>query len=623
MLVTTLVVILISPRTRERAHAPPASLDAGAGTAPVGEDVRSADAEPDAGVAESLPPVRLSEPSIERSRSAAGVLSGRVLAFASGAPISGAELSFEHEGATTSVRTNARGEFTFSPRVEGTYVLALASAEGFLPFAPEWGHSPIRWRARPSVRLADVVIYLVDAIVYVATIVDASGAPVEGAEVHVFGAERGERTLAPLASRHVSDARGEVRFLAPDDAVLEARHVEHGRGRARVDHAVQASRSVTIRLDRERTGAALAIAGRVIGPNEEPIGGALLIARHAERFEDPPHPTLETTSDEAGRFTFSDADEGSYRIVARADGYARVAQEEVAAGARNVVLRLGPDGGLRIRARDTASGAPVAALSAVVSRASGPIAEEVLAIESGYDAQGELEVRGLPPGLCSVVVIAPGYAPSPAMSALVREGASTDIIVILGRGGTIEGRVVSADGRGLERARVTLEGRIGSGSSAVPLEANALSEADGRFSLTGVREGRHSIVVWAADHHGRVRSGIDVQPGASTDLGTIDLAPVEEGERPSLELAGIGAVLAAEGDAMVVGRVIEGGGAAEVGVIAGDAILEVDGTRVVELGFQGTIERIRGPEGTSVVLSVRRANGRVEPIVVPRRRVRA
>ncbi|MBZ0118466.1 MAG: PDZ domain-containing protein, partial [Sandaracinaceae bacterium] len=131
------------------------------------------------------------------------------------------------------------------------------------------------------------------------------------------------------------------------------------------------------------------------------------------------------------------------------------------------------------------------------------------------------------------------------------------------------------------------------------------------------------IVVRASDHHGRVRSGIVATEGARVDVGTIELAPVEEGEEPALELAGIGAVLSAEGDAMVIGRVIEGGGAAEAGLVAGDAILEVEGVPVTTLGFGGTIERIRGPEGTQVSLRVRRASGAIEPIAVPRRRIRA
>jgi C-terminal processing protease CtpA/Prc len=83
-------------------------------------------------------------------------------------------------------------------------------------------------------------------------------------------------------------------------------------------------------------------------------------------------------------------------------------------------------------------------------------------------------------------------------------------------------------------------------------------------------------------------------------------------------------VLAAQGDALVIGRVLEGGGAAEVGLAVGDAVLAVDGVPVQTLGFQGSIEWIRGPEGSTVRLTVRRGDaGAPTEIDVPRRRITA
>jgi carboxyl-terminal processing protease len=49
----------------------------------------------------------------------------------------------------------------------------------------------------------------------------------------------------------------------------------------------------------------------------------------------------------------------------------------------------------------------------------------------------------------------------------------------------------------------------------------------------------------------------------------------------------------------------------------------VDGQDVTALGFEQAVQRIRGPEGSSVILGVRKAGGG-EPIdiIVTRRRVR-
>ena len=101
----------------------------------------------------------------------------------------------------------------------------------------------------------------------------------------------------------------------------------------------------------------------------------------------------------------------------------------------------------------------------------------------------------------------------------------------------------------------------------------------------------------------------------------IALRPLAPGEEPRTELAGIGVGIAPRGEALVVTSVSPGGGAAEAGLRPGDAILRVDGEAVTELGFGGAVNAIRGPEGTSVLLSIRRGD-RTFDVRVPRRLVR-
>lgn len=575
-------------------------------------------------------PIALTAPRVTEGEGVdRGAVAGAVVARASGAPVPGAELVFAHAGTTRSVRADDEGRFELAPDEPGLYVLALVTAEGFLPFAPEWGHSPIRFAVRPGLRVDGVRVVLVDARPTTVAVVSPDGSPVPGARVRVFGVDRGERALSPLRARYETGQGGTVDVVAPRGAVVEATHPAHGTGRGALDDAAQMSRRLRIVL-REATPARLAggrtLAGRVVDPEGAPIEGARIVGQR----QVPPgeadralHPQLEATTGADGRFVLRGADPGAYRLIATAEGYARRVREPVVAGAEDVVVRLAPGGRVRVRALDP-RGEPVAALTVVVERSRGALASETLAVVSAYDAAGELEVGGLPVGRVRVVVSAPGFAPSPAHEAraVVEEPSLTE--VALARGGTVVGRVVSADGSPLGGARVSLEGRLGSGASAVPLDLGASSEADGRFALEGAPPGVRSVVAWAAGHHGRVRSGLGVRAGEVTDAGTIELSPVEDGETPRIELAGIGAVLSAEGDAMVVQRVVEGGGAAEVGLAPGDAIVAIDGRPTAELGFVGCIERIRGPVGTTVRLRVRRAGGEaVERIDVPRRRVRA
>jgi C-terminal processing protease CtpA/Prc len=67
--------------------------------------------------------------------------------------------------------------------------------------------------------------------------------------------------------------------------------------------------------------------------------------------------------------------------------------------------------------------------------------------------------------------------------------------------------------------------------------------------------------------------------------------------------------------------VVPGGGAADAGLVPGDQILAIDGTPVARLGYEGSIGVIRGPEGTTVVLRLRR-DGRESDVVAMRKRVR-
>ena len=102
----------------------------------------------------------------------------------------------------------------------------------------------------------------------------------------------------------------------------------------------------------------------------------------------------------------------------------------------------------------------------------------------------------------------------------------------------------------------------------------------------------------------------------------IALTPRERGSDARFELTGIGAVLRPHGDALDIQQVVLNAGAADAGLGAGDAILAIDGARVTDLGFEGAIGAIRGPEGTIVTLRIRRA-GREVDVAVTRKLVRS
>src|SRR5262249_2076594 len=151
-------------------------------------------------------------------------------------------------------------------------------------------------------------------------------------------------------------------------------------------------------------------------------------------------------------------------------------------------------------------------------------------------------------GSYSVLATAHGFAPSAEVPAFVPEPPSKaqGIELRLPEGGTLVGKVISGpSGPPLEYARVSVEGTLGDGSSAVPVTASAVTDVKGEFELHGLSPGIRSVVAAAYGHHGRILSGLKIENGATIGPVTIDLKPAKEGETPGIELAGIGVVLKA------------------------------------------------------------------------------
>ncbi|HJZ87036.1 MAG TPA: PDZ domain-containing protein, partial [Polyangia bacterium] len=145
---------------------------------------------------------------------------------------------------------------------------------------------------------------------------------------------------------------------------------------------------------------------------------------------------------------------------------------------------------------------------------------------------------------------------------------------------------------------------------------------DGRFELGGLGSGLHSIFASASGHHNYIASRLSVEPGGDLGPISIELRPLAPGEEPRSEMTGIGIAIGANVDEIVIRGVFPGGGAADAGLRVGDAILAVDGQGVAQIGFVQSVQNIRGPEGTTVELLVRRASGGAPaPVMVVRKRI--
>ncbi|HEU4406211.1 MAG TPA: carboxypeptidase regulatory-like domain-containing protein [Polyangiaceae bacterium] len=600
---------------RARAPSPVAGPAAGSSAPPM----RPAEVARAPSRAPPLPRTALFEADVERGDDAPGSLAGRVVSASDGRGLAGATLTFVGSGGATTVAAGSEGAFRFAPGGAGRYELASASAPGHEPRTPDT-LPPVVLFAAPGEHLRGVVIALEPLLAVGGVVLSPEGAPVPGARVRASSAGGG----APASAE--GDARGRFRIEAAEGSWLEASHAAYAPAYAPLDPAARFGRDVVLKLrPRADAGAAAGVSGVVLDERGEPVADAAV--RADPRSDNPAAPEArarppgQAFTGEDGRFSMPELEAGLYRVAAWREGVEGASLDGVAAGSHDVRLVVAGGGAVRGRVFDRASGEPIAAFTLGLWRREGPLERAPAAHLTVFDGGGRFEIRGVRAGEYALRVVARGRAPSPELPVSLGPGpgAEARVEVGLSRGARVHGVVRSAaSGRPIAGARVEAEG--GPVPGGFQLADEATTDAAGRFSLGGMAEGLRSIVASAPGHHGRVLSGLGV--GAAGDVGPLDVAlrPTAPGEQPSLELTGIGAVLAPRGDVLVVGEVVRGGGAAEAGIAPGDEIVSVEGAEVAALGFEGAVQRIRGPEGSAVRLGVRRA-GAVTELSVVRRRV--
>jgi hypothetical protein len=539
-----------------------------------------------------------------------GGFEGRVLSASTGAGLPGAQLTFSREGQTSSVAGAPDGSFRFEPHAAGRWLLAAATAPGHLPFAPEWGQSPVLLDARPGEWVRGVVVALAPAFEIDGRVVDGQGAPVEGADVVVLGGAIGTTVLVPLVDRFRTDASGAFRFTAPDDATVEATREGFAPGRARVDRAVRLTRSLTIRLSRS-TQPLATIDGTVVDPDGSPEEGALVTGFPKQTWAELP---TTARSDVEGRFTLRGLAAGVWALTASRPGAAS-ASAEAPAGASGVRLQLERGGALTGHVRDKQTREPIAPFTVAV------LGGETRTL-SIIDATGAYAFDDLSPGPAVVWVVAAGHAPSVQRRVTIPEpGAGTATADFeLSRGGGLAGAVVDKATRaGIAGALVQIEGAPPSG--AIPVLNQTLTDADGGFLLSGLAQNTIGIEASASGHHARLMPVPPISEGETAGPLTIELTALQPGEDAGVQLAGIGMQFQKRGDYFVVLKVIPGGGAAEMGLGPGDELTSINGLPAKPMTFADAIPLLRGPEGTTVTLGVLKASNPqdVITVVVPRR----
>lgn len=487
-------------------------------------------------------------------------IAGRVLDAETLAPIVGA-IVYDRGGESGWAISDARG-YALAVEREADLPWLAGAAPGYLPEAPL---AAVDLAARQGPTIALEPAASIEGVV-----VDASGAPVAGAEV----AARPQRRVGagffgggePESMRAESDARGAFRLrrlAASSDWEVSARKSGYGVARERIDSLAAGRRRTGVRLVLPPPGQ---LVGRILAGDESPIAGARLeLAPSAGdvrlRLLQPRTPRSErpkATSGADGAFAFGSLGAGRFDLAVEAAGCAptKIPQIEIVAGEAVDLGEIVLDPGVEVEGRVVdGRGAPVAGVEILLdARAvfSGFEVPDPVAV-SGED--GRFVVRDRRPGeRIDLVARKAGYGTASQGGIVVPPERPVRLeLPALGR---ISGRVLDARDR---PARATVGAvvvfRMQSGTGGAMMGSREVgpvaTDDDGRFELADVPPGQVSVMA----------SGEGGERAQTEDL---ELAPGGTLEGIEIRLTG---------GARLVGRVLD-----PAGRPARDALIDLEGS---------------------------------------------
>ncbi|MFB6373930.1 MAG: carboxypeptidase regulatory-like domain-containing protein, partial [Bradymonadaceae bacterium] len=191
-------------------------------------------------------------------------------------------------------------------------------------------------------------------------------------------------------------------------------------------------------------------------------------------------------------------------------------------------------------------------------------------------------------------------------AAVGREDGRDVAAVVLGRGGTVTGRILSArNDKPLAGATVSVFDMT---SPFKPRKTQTGKR--GKFRLEKVPAGRRSLRIAHKGHLTRVLSGLQIPEGGTVSR-EVTLRVKKKGQE--FGFRGIGASLRKTDKGAEIINIIPGGGAEKQGLKRGDVIHTVDGRSVRDMPLPKIVQKIRGQAGEPVQLTVgREGRGRFD-----------
>ncbi len=334
--------------------------------------------------------------------------------------------------------------------------------------------------------------------------------------------------------------------------------------------------------------------------------------------------------DRSSHLTTSTDAEGRFKLPMEASGCSVIAHHPQFPSSDRVRIEAGKDNVVKLGAGGTIEGV-------VVDEQGRPVASYRLSVEvflpktegaelgpRGRPQQvneeaGAFRLERMPAGKYVLVASASGQPPGKSDSVSVDVGQTArNVRIVLPRAATLTGTIRDDETRRpISGAVVQLDAMAGGGGP----NANppSTTDAQGNFSLTGVPPGPFSVRVDHNSYKGRIVSGLTTR-GATSIREDINLKPRGDGGASS-ELEGIGAMLAPSPGGVVIASVIESGPAANAGIKRGDRFVRIDGVSALEMTVSDAIQRLRGPEGSRVSVSVAREGENNFDVTIVRARI--
>ncbi len=248
---------------------------------------------------------------------------------------------------------------------------------------------------------------------------------------------------------------------------------------------------------------------------------------------------MSVTTDEAGRFAMAGYDEGDIELRVRAEGFLP-AKLTVAAGAQDVAIDLDRNGLVSGIVISLVDAEPVTAFEVEMLPAGGLFDmtdmfnidqrfERMIPAREFESETGEFEIEDVMSGDYDLTVRAPGFGTVIVEGITVAPGAGTKgVVVMMPAESIITGLVLD------ERTSAPIVGaQVSTGGAGMFEQMTAQfaggdedvrTDADGRFSLSGLHEGRVDVTLRHDEHVDLTEGDIRVVSGETVDLGILRMA---------------------------------------------------------------------------------------------------